>query len=250
LNAVIGFFLGLRAAVASQLLLLAAAPSAIAQVPPAPGGLSVAPVQLSLSDTSRSVSTIVSNPGGAPITVQARLYAWKMNGEEEAYEPATDAGFSPPLFKLAPSRTQAVRVVAKTPPGPVERSYRLVVDQLPLADAPGQLQLPVRMVLPVFVEPAAGVARTAKLDWRARYEPQARQIRLSVANRGAVHARIVDLAVESAGKSATVAAGLAGYALAGGERDWTYRADTAPDTLTIVATNGAAPVRVTVPVTR
>ncbi|RYE97446.1 MAG: hypothetical protein EOO77_39025, partial [Oxalobacteraceae bacterium] len=129
---------------ASAVLLLAGMDAAVAQVSSPPlsgGGLSIAPVQLSLTGMARSASTIVSNPGSSPVTVQVRLQSWTMHGDDEVYGPATDAGFSPPVFRLAPHASQSVRVVAKEPPGPIERSYRLIVDQLPIADAPGQLQL-------------------------------------------------------------------------------------------------------------
>lgn len=235
---------------AAALLLLTETSAAVAQgsAPPAGGGLSVAPVQLSLTDMSRSVSTVVSNPGADPITVQVRLYSWAMDGEEEVYTPATDAGFSPPLFQLAPQAAQSVRIVAKVPPGATERSYRLVVDQLPLANTPGQLQLPVRMILPVFVEPAQGVSRTTALEWGARYDPETKQVTVRAANRGTVHAKLVDLSVEDGDKSTVIAPGLAGYALAGQGREWSYHADSTPATLTIRAQDGATTLRVTVPV--
>lgn len=237
---------------AAAIFLFSGTSNAFAQVPSSPlgGGLSVAPVQLSLTGVTRSVSTVVSNPGPNPVTVQVRLYSWTMRGDEEVYAPATDAGFSPPLFRLAPNASQSVRVVAKVPPGPIERSYRLIVDQLPLADAPGQLQLPVRMVLPVFVEPAPTVSRTLNLEWSARQDPQTKQVTIKVINQGAVHVRVVDLSVQDGARSVVVAAGLAGYALAGQERAWGYPSASTTATLTIVAHDGARPVRVTVPVTR
>lgn len=235
---------------AAALLLLTGTSAAVAQgsSPPTGGGLSVAPVQLSLTDMSRSVSTVVSNPGADPITVQVRLYSWTMNGDEEVYAPATDAGFSPPLFELAPQAAQSVRIVAKVSPGSIERSYRLVVDQLPLANTPGQLQLPVRMVLPVFVEPAQGVSRTTALEWSARHDPETNLVTVSVGNRGTVHARLVDLSLEYGDKSIVIGPGLAGYALAGQNREWSYQADSTPATLTIRAQDGAKTLRVTVPV--
>lgn len=229
------------------------ATAAVAQTAPSapPSGLTVAPVHLSLADARRSVSTIVTNPGSAPITVQVRLYGWAMRGEEEVYAPATDVGFSPPLFRLEPHATQAVRIVAKVAPGAVERSYRLIVDQLPLADTPGQLQLPVRMVLPVFVEPAAGAPHAPELRWIARYDPQGGRVVIAVANSGAVHARIVNLSADDGHSPVSVAPGLSGYALAGQTRSWSYRPKLVPQKLTIVAETGAAPAtRVTVPVGR
>lgn len=219
--------------------------------PPAgPGGLTVAPVLLSLTDARRSVSTIVTNPGDTPITVQVRLYSWTMHGDEEVYAPATDVGFSPPLFRLEPHATQAVRVVAKVPPGAVERSYRLIVDQLPLAGAPGQLQLPVRMVLPVFIEAAASASHLPQLQWSARYDAQGGLVTIAVANGGGVHARVVNLAADDGQGAVPVAPGLSGYALAGQTRSWSYRPTRAPDRLTISADIGTTTVRTTVPVTR
>lgn len=215
---------------------------------PAGGGLTVAPIQLSLADARRAVSTVVTNPGFEAITVQVRLVSWTMRGEEEVYAPAADVGFSPPMFRLEPHASQAVRVVAKAPPGLVERSYRLIVDQLPLSNRPGQLQLPVRMILPVFIEPAAGQSRTPEIVWRARYEPQGGRVVVTAANRGAVHARIVNLAADDGRGTITIARGLSGYGLAGQSRDWSYRPGRVPARLTITAEGGATPIRVTVPV--
>ena len=214
------------------------------------GGLSVAPVQLTLAEGTRSTSTIVSNPGNGPVTVQVRLFSWTMAGDEEVYTPATDAGFSPPLFRLEAGGTQAVRVVAKAPAGPVERSYRLVIDQLPLAGAPGQLQLPVRMILPVFIAPAAGVSRSQQLEWSARRDPKTNQVTISVRNRGAVHAKFVELAVQDGGKSVVIAPGLAGYALAGQGRSWTYTPTTPAETLAITVQEGGKLLRTSVPLTQ
>lgn len=232
-------------------LLLIGMPSAIGQASvavPSGAGLAVAPVQLAMSDTSRSVSTVVTNPGSEPITVQVRLFSWRMHGEDEVYEPATDAGWSPPLFELAPQASQSVRIVAKVPAGSVERSYRLIVDQLPLENSPGQLQLPVRMILPVFVEPAPGVSRETMLEWTARQTSETNRITISVRNAGSIHARLVDLSVESGGETVNIAPGLAGYALAGQAREWSYQPANTPARVTISAMDGAKTLRVTVPV--
>ncbi len=214
------------------------------------GGLSVAPVQLTLAEGTRSTSTIVSNPGNGPVTVQVRLFSWTMADDEEVYTPATDAGFSPPLFRLEAGGAQAVRVVAKAPAGPIERSYRLVIDQLPLAGAPGQLQLPVRMILPVFIAPAAGVARTQQLEWNARQDSTTNKVTISVRNRGAVHAKFVELAVHDGGKSVVIAPGLAGYALAGQVRSWTYTPTTPTKILALTVQESGKLLRASVPLTQ
>ncbi len=239
-------WLGLALSFAPVSLVLAQTTGSAAQG----GGLSVAPVQLTLAEGTRSTSTIVSNPGNGPVTVQVRLFSWTMADNEEVYTRATDAGFSPPLFRLEAGGAQAVRVVAKASAGPVERSYRLVIDQLPLAGAPGQLQLPVRMILPVFIAPAPGVSRSQKLEWSARQDPKTNQVTVSVKNLGAVHAKFVELAVQDGGKSVMIAPGLAGYALAGQERSWTYKPTMAIKTLALTVQEGGKLLRTSVPLTQ
>jgi len=235
-------------------MLLSMMPAAVGAVdaPRAPQGatgLSVAPVLLLLGDRNRAVSTIVSNPGTTEATVQARLYAWSTKGEEDLYAPTRAIGFSPAVFRLAPGAQQAVRLVALAPAGPVEQAYRLVIDQLPLAETPGQLQMPVRMVLPVFVAPVGGEAGTPRLEWSARFDAAARRIRVTCVNHGTGHAKLVDLAYRTGDAPAVpIQSGLAGYALAGQTREWSVAGETAPRTFIIVATAGAHSVRATVAV--
>ena len=225
---------------------------AFAQVPPRarPGGegLAVAPVLLQLAGSTRTVSTMVSNPGKAPITVQARVMAWTVAGGEDVYTPTRDIGLSPPLFRLAPGATQAVRLVSLIAPGSVERSYRLIIDQLPIEDAPGQLQMPVRMVLPMFVAPGPGIRSEPQLNWSARYDPAAGKLFLTASNTGTAHARILDLGYEADGAVVPVASGLAGYALPGMTREWGLAASHMPETITIVATADRGKVRATIAV--
>jgi fimbrial chaperone protein len=214
-------------------------------------GLSVAPVLLMLDGGHRATSTTITNPGTAEATVQARLYAWTTDGEEDLYAPTREIGFSPAVFRLAPQADQAVRLVTLVPPGPVERAYRLIIDQLPLAEQPGQLQMPVRMVLPVFVAPAAGVAVRPLLEWSARFDAGARRIRVTCVNRGTGHAKLVDLAYQAEGAAkVAIQPGLAGYALAGQRREWSVAAETAPARLTILAQAGNDPVHATIAVAR
>lgn len=233
---------------------LAAAPSGAA--PPTPTaydpselGLAVAPVGLTLAAHDRTAATTVTNASGRPITVQVRLFRWTTAGEDDVYAPSEDLDFSPAVFRLAPGAQQKVRLLASGPAPDREGAYRLFVDQLPVAGE-GGLQLPIRMVLPVFLAPARPPAAGAALSWSAAYDAAHRTVRLAVANAGDAHQRIADLACQAGDRSWPIRRGLAGYALAGQARSWTFPLPGAgaptPRTLTIVGRLDSAPLHVEV----
>ena len=161
----------------------------------------------------------ISNPGIAPIRVQARILRWHDSGTADIYSPTTDIGFSPALFSLAPQASQFIRLVVLAPRREGETAYRLVIDQLPEAPTARHVVFPVRLIIPVFVD-AYDRKATPHLTWRAHAEHGC--VTLSAFNSGAVHARLSDLAYTSDGKPHVVMAGLAGYVLPGESHSWTF----------------------------
>ena len=232
-----------------------AAPPVDAPYDPSELGLAVAPVSLALAARDRTAATTVTNASRRPITVQVRLFRWTTAGDDDVYVPSEDVDFSPAVFRLAPGAQQKVRLLASGPAPDREGAYRLFVDQLPVAGE-GGLQLPIRMVLPVFMAPArptpGATAGPAALSWSAAYDAAHRTVRLAVANAGGAHQRIVDLAYAAGGRSGAIRRGLAGYALAGQTRSWIFAlpaspaAGPPPRTLTITGRLDSAPLRVEV----
>ena len=152
-------FLGPIAAAA----LVVAAPQARA----AGGMLSVSPITIEFGPGKRAVAMEIANPGDEPTDVQLRMFNWRTDAAGDHYDPTQDIGFSPPIFELAPKGRQVVRLVLLAPAaGKRERAYRLFVDQLPKPDAPG-VQMPIRMVLPVFIAPQknGAPARPGWIGW-------------------------------------------------------------------------------------
>lgn len=181
--------------------------------------LSVAPVLLEFGPRDASEVVTVNNPGNEAMNIQVRLFAWRNVDGEEQYTPSEDIGFSPAQFAVAPGGRQILRLVLRTPPGPAERAYRLFVDQLPEDAETGRVALPVRMLLPVFVAPETrAVGPAPPLAWSGVVDRKARVATLTVVNGGARRVKLMTLTYEAEGRAWTLAEGLAGYVLAGG--DW------------------------------
>lgn len=202
-------------------LLLVAMLAALGLATPslAAGGLAVSPVSLIFSADGRAQALEVSNPGDAATEVQVRLFAWRLDEGADRLEPSAELGFSPPMFRLEPGARQLVRIASLIPVGGRERAYRLFVDQLPQAPRPGELQMPVRMALPLFVGTASTDPAPA-LQWRVRFDAAAGQAEVVAANPGSRRVKVTDLVRLEPGAAIPVAPGLSGYVLAGQSRRW------------------------------
>lgn len=226
------------AATAAALAFAAAAP---AQAAP---GLSVSPVSLEFDRAGAARAIEISNPGDAPTQVQLRLFAWSAEDGTDHEVTSADIGFSPPMFRLEPGAKQTVRFAAMAGAADGrERAYRLYVDQLPQAAQPGKLQMPVRMVLPFFVEPTgaapAGAPRAGgpkALRWDAAYDTTRHRVRLTATNASGRRLRLLELTARGPdGKALKIASGLAGYVLAGQIHVWEFDYSGPPGELQVNA---------------
>ena len=91
------------------------------------------------------------------------------------------------LARVLPSTGKAVRVGISGPPGPVERTYRIFVEELPplatQSTPPGQVRVLARMGIPIFVTP-----RTAQPEQRmAGLTVQPGHVLLELRNGGTKH---------------------------------------------------------------
>ena len=206
------------------------------------GALTVSPVILEFEAGQRALSTTVSNPGDRPMQVQVRLVRWSNAGDGETYTPTRDIGFSPPMFELKPGERQAVRLMVRTSPPPGrEAAYRLIIDQLPEPGRPG-VQMPVRMVLPVFVEPR--VEGDGRLAWSATIEGG--QSVVTAQNVGPRRVKLLDLTFLPDGSDA-VRPGARGYVLAGESRTWRVPLRSGTGTVGVKARTQAGTHTVTLP---
>ena len=204
----------------------------------AAGGLAVSPITINFAAATPMQSVEISNPGDQPTEVQIRAFAWTIEHGEDLLTPTRDIGFSPPMFRLEPGAKQTVRLASLRPPGQQERAYRLFVDQLPGPPQAGRLEMPVRMSLPLFTAPAQTGQQArgfGDLAWRVEFEPANRRARLVARNLGPNRVKLLNLAYTQDDRAEPISPGLAGYVLAGAERDWIFEYSGPPRSLTVRA---------------
>jgi fimbrial chaperone protein len=166
----------------------------------------------------QSASTIeVANRGGGASTLQVRAFSWQQPPDgSDALVPSDQIAVSPPIFSLPEGQSQVIRVVLHTPPGPTELAFRVLVDELPPPNATN-VQLALRVSLPIFATPASGVA---DLHWQV--VRAAGGLRITAHNMGALHSRVSKLTLAMPAR-APVEAKLENrlpYVLPGAERHW------------------------------
>lgn len=191
-------------------------------------GLSVSPVSLQFQPGQVAEGLWLSNSGEMPLTAQLRGFEWSQRGGDEQLSPTRELAVSPPMFTIAPGQRQFVRVVrVAQPPTRLERSYRILVDELPTVGAeprPG-LNFMMRYSVPVFVDTPPGAAVAAQqLSWHIVQAGGA--ARLVTESRAARRAQLTDLQLlDDQGAVLFERQGLVGYVLAGAGRQWPFALD-------------------------
>ena len=214
--------------------------------------LQISPVTVELPPGQGASSITLRNPGKTPIYGQVRVFRWNQSPDDDALEATDDLVASPPLIRIEPQGEQMIRLVRRDA-GAVtqERNYRVLVDEIPDAEAAAGngVNIRLRYSVPVFVEPAGRQVPT-QLSWELRREGG--QWHLRVSNAGGRRAQLAAVRIVTAdGMAHEVNQGLLGYVLAGSARQWTIALDesfAAEGRLTVRANVNAQPVEATLDV--
>lgn len=137
-----------------------------ALVGPRPAGaadFTVNPIQIFLAGQTKSAILTVQNTSGEPLRFQLNAFTWAQDpAGQMQLTPTSEIIFFPRLLTLAPGEQRIVRVGTSVAAGPVERTYRIFVEELPpsaqQAVPAGQVRVLARMGIPIFVEAKAGRA--------------------------------------------------------------------------------------------
>ena len=223
--------------------LAAAFAATLAGSPAFAAGLQVTPISLDIPAQEQSQAMFLSNSGRTTLRAQVRVQAWTQSGGTEKLEATREIVASPPIVEIAPGARQMVRIVRLQPaPAAQEKTYRLIIDELPGTDgaqppAAAGLQFLLRYSVPVFVLPsaAAGSAALAPASAANGAMPLADVTRLAasvkasgtdastlvIVNNGARRAKLSQLAwVDARGQRNILFPGLMGYVLAGQTMEW------------------------------
>ncbi len=120
-------------------------------------GLNVSPVQVRLTPEESKALVTLRNDGATETRFQVSAFAWDEDATRGmVLAPTQEVVFFPTLFALKPGGVRNVRVGVTVPFGPVERTYRLFIEELPPAEKPSgssQVRVLTRVGIPVFVAP-------------------------------------------------------------------------------------------------
>lgn len=172
---------------ARALFLLMVLPmAAIAPADAQTGGIQVAPVMMTLSGEQSIASLRMRNGRSRPVAFEVDVYAWSQNNGQDELTPTQDVIVAPSIFEIAAGSEQVVRLGVRAPLQDTERSYRLILRELPMQRPSGSvLGFTLEMSLPVFVTP---VGAAPSLQTRTETRGDVRTIVLS--NTGHAHLQL------------------------------------------------------------
>jgi fimbrial chaperone protein len=143
----------------------------------------------------------MSNSGVETLRFQLSAYEWKQKSDGQPdLLPTDDVVFFPQLFSLLPGEKRKIRVGSIVAAGDTEKTYRLLVNQLPPPESeehprPEGVRLVTNMSIPIFVEPAMP-SRSGELTVLQVADGK---LKFRVQNSGNVHFIVSDIRVVGLG---------------------------------------------------
>src|SRR3990170_3108661 len=78
--------------------------------PASAGSFTVNPVNITLPAGRQAASLTLTNSDAAPVSVLVQTYAWTQVDGVDVHTPTDNIIASPPIFTIAPGKTQLVRI--------------------------------------------------------------------------------------------------------------------------------------------
>jgi fimbrial chaperone protein len=173
-------------------LLLACIALALTAIPAraAAADLNIQPLSITLSKQSSSGALTLENTGSNDVRLQITGYAWNESGADDLQLIATDdLIIFPTLLTIKPGEQRSIRIGSTVSPNTVEQSYRVKIIEL-TPDTPGtdmMIQLHAQITLPVFLPPAAPIAKNAPPMEIGGVVARSNTIAANVTNHGNTH---------------------------------------------------------------
>jgi len=202
--------------------------------------LQISPVSIAFQPAQAASGINLQNFGDTSLYGQVRVYAWDQKDGVDVLTPTTDVIASPPVIEVAPNSTQTIRLVRRgNLENGAERSYRILIDEIPRGEGAAGVAIRLQYSVPVFIAPAG--AATPAVTWTVVRKEGGALLR--AVNGGGLHAQLGATRVRNAaGQELEISKGLLGYALAGRAREWKLpkdKADALTGELTVITTVNA-----------
>lgn len=203
--------------------MIAAIAGLLPVAPLSAASLKIFPVRLLLSEAEPVRTMTIENGSDTPTRVQLRVYSWRQEDGEDKLEETREVLANPGQFEIPPGGVQIARFGLRTSIGAQEKSYRVVLEEIPgmRAAQPGQVETLLRVSIPIFVPPARSSGR---LSWRA-WPSGERSVTLAVRNDGNAHVQINRLILTPRDRKEAGRQDMSAYLLPGSERRVTLPLD-------------------------
>jgi fimbrial chaperone protein len=219
------------------------------------GPVSVTPTTIVLEPGQTTALLTITNEGDTSTRFETALNLWSESETGETQlSPSTDIIVFPQLITLAPKESKKIRIGTELPPAASERSYRLILQELPgLNRETGQVNIQVlaKVSLPIFLSPRGAAAKPA-LDGLTLDNGV---LTFDVMNAGSSRFILKDLEVAGRGPNgqAFSLSTPGWYVLAGGRRRYQVALNAAEcrraAEIAITANGGPVPIQARLPVT-
>ncbi|MEH2161922.1 MAG: fimbria/pilus periplasmic chaperone [Nostoc sp.] len=148
----------------------------------------VFPIQVAFTSKVSSQVLNVHNESNETLRFQLHTYTWKQNAKGEMQLDATeDIVAFPGLFTLKPGQQRLVRVGTLIPVSPIEKTYRIFIEELPPEKKPNQeptgISILTKIGIPIFLQPSKQIVEGGMEN----IVVSKNQINFQVKNTGNVH---------------------------------------------------------------
>ncbi|WP_082718683.1 MULTISPECIES: fimbrial biogenesis chaperone [unclassified Sphingobium] len=182
------------------------------------GALRILPVRIEMAAEKQFCSLTIANDDKAPATVQVRGFGWRKDANGiDLLDPDGGPVVNPSILSIPGGSSRLVRCSLPARSGSREESYRLIIDELPMATvAPGTVRTLLRISMPIFRAPSGAAPL---LRWSVGKGADGRRT-LILFNQGDRHVQVTAIDMTPAGAGGKVTRLDRGfYLLAGGRID-------------------------------
>ncbi|RVT41879.1 fimbrial biogenesis chaperone [Sphingobium algorifonticola] len=172
-------------------------------------GLAVTPTLIEIPAGRSSAAIEVRNREANAVAVQLSAFSWSQPGGLDVLMDDPQLLVSPAIATIAPGGVQTFRIIVPRGARPIERSWRIILDQLPRPQPVSPpLSVRLRLSIPIFAAPDGKAA--PDIRW---HTADGVMIARNTGNR---RIRFGALAIDGV----PLAAGSSPYLLPGAERHW------------------------------